>query len=167
MFSDLIDKHRIARAEIDSWRGRLIDYFARGETAVAQTLVCAADNGRKINLRHFAGQRLDDLMALAKTEPGTDRQNAAFTSALDAWRLLEARRVFLAHGNVSEWLDQRGNWAAIFDVRIYKSGVVQHERWAATKSDADAFEAAAIAGFKSMSGQLGVFRTRMKASAAK
>src|SRR5207253_8441880 len=94
-----------ATAEIAGWRGRCLDLFARGERAIGQALeVRAAEAGAKIN--HLAGQRVAQLEKIAASREATAKQRLAYDTAVAAWKDVDARRAFLAHGIATALLDR-------------------------------------------------------------
>lgn len=164
MLLDHINEYETARAEIDCWRGRLMEIFARGEIAIAQALVCAAANGRKVRLPHLAGQRLEELTGLSLTELSTKSQSAALTSALDGWSQIEARRPFLAHGTSSVWIDGNGGWAVVFDRTDYRAGIAVSDRWFILRAETDQFENDLMRQFGNLSSQLGQLKKRIEST---
>ncbi|KUO56675.1 MAG: hypothetical protein APF78_11230 [Sphingomonadales bacterium BRH_c3] len=155
------DPYKNARTEIDSWRGRCLDLYARSEKAVALTLETAKQHDHPVKLRHLAGQRLDDLLSITDQDNGTAKQKEALARAIDGWRAIESHRVFLAHGTMKELLDRKGKWHAQFDVTTYKSNNPTPDRMMISQTEALELQADLEKGFKSLSAQLGQFRKRL------
>lgn len=147
---------------VDSWRGHCLNYFARGEAVVAKTLETAQASGHIMTIKHLAGQRLVDLIALSNRICGTNKQVSALTSALQMWQDVEAKRQFLAHGVVTVATDAQGKWVALLDVRVFRSSIAKADRLTLKQSEAEEFAKELANAFKSLSGQLGQFRKRLK-----
>ena len=158
-----LSEHEIARAEIDAWRGRCLDQFAIGEARVGQTLQQAVEAGRAAKLPHLAGQRLESLIALIEQEKLTKKQSLAIGGSLERWKLVEQNRVCLAHGVVTELLDQSGNWFAQFDWVIYKSKAAAPCRQTFSKAEALSLESDLKDIGTSLSRQLGQIRKQLSA----
>ena len=158
--SDLVELAHAA----DCWRGSCLNYFARTEAAVAKTLEAAQTSGKLRNIRHLAGQRLSDLIALSGEIDATDKQKSALSKALKSWQSLEQNRQYLAHGVATIAVDQKGAWIAIYDLKTYRSNVGKEERWAVKQSEAEEFSSQLGQAFKLLSGQLGQFRKRIEAA---
>ena len=111
----------------------------------------------------MAGQRLTDLEALIAEEVATPKQIAGLAKAITAWHQLENTRTFLAHGEVTVLVDQRGDWSARFDLTRYKANCAIDERWIANQTEAEAFEVELQTAFLLLSQQLGQLRKRLSA----
>ena len=153
--------HEIARAEIDRWRGRCLDHYARTERVIGVTLEKAQQSGQITKLKGLAGQRFLDLESLIRGATGTDKQKAAMQVSTERWRTVEARRAYFAHGVVTALLDQRGNWNARFDLTQYKANAANHERWTIERSEALKFEESLKESFKLVSQQMGLLRKQL------
>lgn len=146
-----LNPHEIARAEIDSWRGRSLDLFARAERSIGIALEATSTSGRIIKLRHLAGQRLEDLVQLVTAEQATTKQAEALVKAISKWREVEVHRAFLAHGIARELLDRHGAWHVQFDLTAYKTNVPTLERMVLSRSEALEFEKNLEESFKALS----------------
>ena len=147
----------------DAWRGQCLQLFARAERCVAETLECAQELDAKVPLRHLAGQRLKDFSDLAASN-GTLKEVAALTNAIDRWRLVEEKRLFLAHGVSLEARDKSGEWVVLLDTKVYSAKQKEQRRWTVTQDEAVQFQAELTDAFKALSSQAGQFRRRLKAS---
>lgn len=147
---------------VDAWRGECLNYFARTEAAVARALESAREAGKIDKIRHLAGQRLVDLIELSKSSGATMKQVAALTTALEDWREVEGKRLFLAHGVLSQYFDHQHGWLALFDLTTYRGKQSESHRWAIKDAEAKLFLDELKNAFKALSGQLGHFRMRMK-----
>ena len=159
-----VKPHDVAAGEIDGWRGRCLDLFAKAERAVAVTLEAVAARDPLLSIKHLAGHRMVDLNKLAASEDGaTEKQSKALLAALDAWPGLEGKRTFLAHGITTVLLDRHGSWQARFDVTNYRPNKRERLNWTCSKDEALEFEALLEQAFKALSAQLGQFRKRLPA----
>ena len=139
MKPEALSPHTIARAEIDCWRGRCIDIFAKAERAVASALETARSTGMSARLQHLAGQRLDDLQTLVAGDDATEKQKKSLRVAIEAWCSIEGRRSVLAPGVATELLDRLGVWSVRFDLTTYKGNIGTPEHVVMTKAEAEAF----------------------------
>lgn len=153
--------HQIARDEIDGWRGRCIDYFARIEKRTGVVLAEAISCGFPVKQRPLAGPRLSEIETLRTSCPGTAKQESLLTAAIDGWKSVEPRRTFIAHGELTVLLDQRGIWNARFDLTRFKRRESIDERWTLTRDEAAAFELMLKRSFEKISQQLGLLRKRL------
>jgi hypothetical protein len=157
-----VKPHDIAAGEIDGWRGRCLNLFAKAERAVAVTLEALADRNASLAIKHLAGHRMADLTKLAAAEVGaTEKQSKALLAALDAWPVLESKRTYLAHGVSTALLDKHGAWQARFDFTGYRPNKCERLSWTCSKQEALEFESQLEREFKLLSGQLGHFRKRL------
>lgn len=158
----LAKPHDIAAGEIDGWRGRCLDLFAKTERAVAVALEAACDKDASLTIRHLAGQRMADLIKLIEGDgKATEKQRNALRRALEAWERVEPQRAYLAHGVATVMLDRQASWHAQFDFTKYQAKNRDPQRWNCSKREAEQFEADLEQGFKNLSAQLGQFRTRL------
>jgi hypothetical protein len=156
---DLLKPHDLAAAEINGWRGRCLDLFARGERAVDMAL--EAVSKLELPMKPLAGQRLADVVRLAVEDTGaTEKQSSALLLALERWSLINAHRAYLAHGVATVLLDRQGEWHVQFDFVRYQSKRRDQQRWPLSKDEALQFEAELEQAFKAISAQLGQFRKR-------
>ena len=152
-----------AENAVSCWRGHCLNYFGRVESAVGNTLQAAVTVGKAEKLRHLAGQRLADLIAVVGDLGGTLRQQAAFKAALSRWEEVEGKRQFLAHGVACVSTTSNGDWVALFDLTIYRGNAASSGRWAVKQTEAEQFLIDLADAFKSLSGQLGHVRKRLEA----
>jgi len=153
--------HDLARAAIESWRGRCIDLFARGEKVIGQTLEAiraAAKEPTTVKLRHLAGQRSEDISRQLRGLKFPAKQSNKLVEAVTGWRVFEAKRVFFAHATMTVTLDSKGKWFAVFDMTVYRSDQPQRERWVVSECEANEFANFLDASWKQLSAQLGQVR---------
>jgi hypothetical protein len=151
-----------ATAEIAGWRGRCLDLFARGERAIGSALETSGrDPDSKIN--HLAGQRMVQLERVAASPEATGKQRQAFDAARTAWKEVDAKRAYLAHGVATPLLDKNGAWQVRLDFTDYRGSKLERRQWTASRSEAYDFEARLASAFKLMSAQLGQLRKRKSA----
>ena len=154
--------HDIATGVISSWRGRCLDFFARGERSVDMALELVSSRDASLSMKPLAGQRLADVVRLAVEEGGaTEKQSTGLLLALERWSSINAKRAYLAHGVTTVLLDRHGDWHVQFDFIRYHAKRRDAERWACSKEEALQFEAALAEAFKALSAQLGHFRKRL------
>lgn len=153
----------LASAEIDGWRGRCNDIYARAERSVGQSLEVAKNRGKTAKLPHLGGQRLAQMTAIAETCDATARQTAALRAALAEWHNVELRRPFFAHGIATPLQDNHSSWYVMFDFTAYRSNQPAPERWTLSKSEADDFENRLSLAFAGLSRELGQLKKRLSA----
>jgi N-acetylglutamate synthase-like GNAT family acetyltransferase len=153
--------HDLAAAEINGWRGRCLDLYARGERSVDHSLELASRCDGIPAMKPLAGQRLAEVLRLAVEEPGTtEKQSTGLLLALERWSGINAQRAYLAHGVATVLLDRQGAWHAQFDFVRYQGKRREPQRWALSKNEALQFEAELEQAFMVLSAQLGHFRKR-------
>lgn len=150
-----------ATNEIDLWRGRCLNCFARTEAAVGETLEFAVRQGKPAKLRHLRGQQLADLGDLAGEIGGTPKQKATFQKLFENWQSLYKKRAMLAHGCATASLDRSGEWVAVFDLVEYRGQKSDEKRWAIRQREAETFQENLSKGFAEFSSQLGQLRKRI------
>nr|WP_166177670.1 hypothetical protein [Altererythrobacter segetis] len=158
-----LKRHDLASAEIDGWRGRCLDIFARGERAVSLALEAARAKDGTLKIKHLAGQRMSDLAEIVSAEKATLKQTRAIQTALESWAQVEGRRAYFAHGVVTVLLNEQGIWHVQLDFAAYRSSRVEDHRWNLSRSEADAFEAQLIEAFAELSRELGQLKKRLSA----
>ena len=106
-----IKPHDIAAAEINCWRGRCLDLFAKAEAAVDLALRSAIERGMAASMKHLTGQRLAEIVSLASSEArATDRQKQALIASLENWQALYAKRNLGRGGSSCSGLACRCRW---------------------------------------------------------
>lgn len=154
--------HDIAAGEINGWRGRCLNLFAKAERAVALTLEIANQQNASLTIRHLSGQRLADLAKFAEgIGQMTEKQHKALLFALESWQRVECKRVYLAHGVLTVLLDRQADWHVQLDFTRYLTKSREPQRWNCSRREAEQFEAELEKGFKDMSAQLGHLRKRL------
>ncbi len=154
--------HDLAKAEIEAWRGRCLNTFARAEKAVTETLTKVREREPKISLEPLAGQRLSALDKLAGEHSTTCAQKAALISALSDWRSLDVKRPFFSHGIMTELTCRTGQWHVQLDFIAIRKGVSEPQRLNWSKLEALEFEERLHTAFKAMASQLGQLRKRLQ-----
>lgn len=150
--------HDIAAAEIEGWRGRCLNFFARGEHTVAAALASARAKDPAVRIQHLAGQRLAELQRIGQIATGTEKQKAALAKALSDWRACDEHRPCFSHGVMTVLLDRTGEWHVQFDMTAWQSSLARPIRLTWSKVEAFEFEKRLTECFNSLSGQLGQFR---------
>ncbi len=153
--------HDLAKVEIDAWRGRCLNVFARAERAVTETVLLLREGDTKILLEPLAGQRFSALEKLAPIVPGTEAQEKGLQSALLAWRDLDTKRPFFSHGVVTELVGRTGQWHVQLDFLAVRKGQCEAKRLNWSGEEAAAFEVKLHAAFKGLTNQLGQLRRRI------
>ncbi len=107
-----------ARDEVNAWRGRCLDAFARAEEAVTETLLVLAETerGKAIRLQHLVGQRFDELNTVLGEGGAFAGESKAAANALAAFRQHDELRAFLCHGVANVTLDKHGRWTVVMRV---------------------------------------------------
>lgn len=150
--------HDIARAQIEAWRGRCLNLFARGEQAVLDSLLLASTKLPELRIEPLAGQRLNALEQLVAAHDATDAQRAAIKGALFNWKNCDAKRAYFAHGVFTELFDNSGNWFVRMDFDAVQKGECKPRRMVLSQQEAEDFEASLRVAFRSLATQLGQFR---------
>ena len=158
----LLKPHDLAADEINGWRGRCLDLFARGERTIDLALETALTGAPGLAMKHLAGHRLADLAKLVSEEKtATEKQKQSLQSSLDSWLASNTKRAFLAHGVTTVLLDRHGDWHAQFDFVRYQGKQRQAERWSCSKHEAWDYERLLERSLILLSSQLGHFRKRI------
>ncbi len=150
--------HDLARVEIETWRGRCLNVFARMEKSVTETLVRLRDGNHHLSLEPLAGQRFKTLEGMITVYPATTAQHQARQKALDSWRELDVMRPFFSHGILTELIGRTGEWHLQFDFIAIRKGKAEVQRLNWSKAEALAFEERLLAAFKALTNQLGQLR---------
>ncbi|MCK0099022.1 hypothetical protein MWU38_06490 [Qipengyuania sp. S6317L1] len=153
-----VSAHQIARAEIDSWRGRCMDIYARSERAVSEVLQTAQECGQSVKLSAMAGPRLAEVQGLAERLTQTGKQRQAASNAIIRWRGIEPKRAYLAHGELTTLLDREDRWHARLDLTRFKANRPIEEVWVMAHNEVEAFEEELQESFAQLKQQLGMLR---------
>lgn len=161
--SDLkpLSAHQIARAEIEAWRGKCIDLFARGERAIISALQTAQASGKEVKISPMAGPRFSEIQSLILKVDATQKQRDAASAAINLWQEVEPKRAFLAHGELTTLLEAQGGWHARFDLTRVKANTPIEEQWVLDRPETTKFNDRLKSGFVSLSCELGSLRKRL------
>lgn len=154
--------HDLAKAEIEAWRGRCLNVFARGEKAVTDSLICASTSSCAPRLEPLAGHRLNSLAKLVAAHDATKPERELLCAAIAEWRRHDEKRPLFSHGVATELLDRHGLWHAQIDFLAVHKGAATPVRATFTKPEAEQFETNLHQAFTKLAGQLGQFRKRCK-----
>lgn len=107
-----------AREQVNAWRGRCLEAFARAEEAVTEALLVMAETerGNAIRLQHLVGQRFDELTTALAEGGAFAGESKAATGALATFRQHDDLRAFLCHGVAKVTLDKHGRWTVVMRV---------------------------------------------------
>jgi hypothetical protein len=152
--------HDLAKAEIDAWRGRCLNIFARAEKAITETLALLRETDPTLPFEPLAGQRFNTLDKIALRCPATGAQQKGLQDALIAWRELDVLRPFFSHGIVTEMIGRTGQWHIQLDFIAVKKGQCQPQRLNWSNAEALEFEERLYGTFKRLTNQLGLLRKR-------
>ena len=104
-------------AAVNAWSGECMHHFSAVELAVTKTLLAlsqASPDPSAIGLRHFIGQRLEDLAeAIGPDGPFADAGKSASTCLAEYRERHEAFRRQLCHGLVVVTVAQNGHWMMV------------------------------------------------------
>ncbi|CAN5358872.1 hypothetical protein BH09PSE3_BH09PSE3_27080 [soil metagenome] len=107
----------LAFAAVNKWRGECMHHFSAVEMAVTETLFAldaAKLEGVTIGLRHFIGQRLEDLTSAVAQQGPFGVQAKAARQMLEHYRREhEGFRTTLCHGMIKVVLECNGKWLLI------------------------------------------------------
>ncbi|MDE2560738.1 MAG: hypothetical protein KGL48_00695 [Sphingomonadales bacterium] len=150
-----------ADAIFESWRGRCVNTFARGEDAIGRVLETARSAGHDVRLQHLAGQRLKALRDLSDRLKATEPQRKAWQIALDAWQALDEDRAYLAHGVMITLRDRRGNNFLRQSMTVYKSDKADRRERLLPCDFTGEFEERLKRAYADLRRELGQFRKRL------
>ncbi|HWK41069.1 MAG TPA: hypothetical protein VNR60_03980 [Croceibacterium sp.] len=160
----VVKPHDLAAGKIYGWRGRCIDFFARGERTVAATLEAVCEKDTSLKIGHLAGQRLSDLRKIVEIDSNaTKRQQKIALQALNDWQKVEVRRPYFSHGVVTVLIERNSDWHVRLDFTKYQGKTREPQSWSCSVVEAQQFEAELECAFKNLSSQLGQFRKRLSA----
>ncbi|WP_394730287.1 hypothetical protein [Altererythrobacter sp. GH1-8] len=154
--------HDLAKTEIEAWRGRCLNIFARGEKAVTESLASARETSSNLRLEPLAGQRLNTLAKLDEDHCSTEKQKAALRNAVALWREHDEKRPYFSHGITAEFLDRKGEWHVQIDFVAVQKGACEPQRLIWSKQEAETFEASLQNAFNRLAVELGQLRKRLK-----
>jgi len=120
----LKDAHHQAIEQVNAWRGRCVNLFARGENIIGKALLAQPDPK---SMPMLLSQRNKRLTAIVD---GDTKK----TAALEAFQLIASRRNAIVHGNGKVYVAPCGHWLLRLEM-IDRSGVVTEHF---TKAEADA-----------------------------
>ena len=155
--------HDLARVEIETWRGRCLNVFARMEKSVTQTLLRLQEGDPKVVIEPLAVQRLKSLEAIMASYPATAAQQSARHTAIASWRALDVMRPFLSHGILTELVGRTGEWQLQLDFIAVRKGKSEVQRLNWSKAESLEFEEKLQAAFKALTNQLGQLRKAAEA----
>lgn len=119
-----IEPFQAATAQVNEWRGRCLDAFTRGETAVTKCLVALAGvNGRGENVQmpHLVGQRLEALAAAIGPGSPFAPEAGKAAATLEKYRAHAGLRNLLCHGTSRVTLDHKGRWTVVLRLVALRS----------------------------------------------
>jgi hypothetical protein len=105
------DLHRQATDDVNRWRGRCVECFARIEQAVDEAVAAIEASGREKSVRRVPmfGARIDMLRDALKTQSFAPLGKKVL-KALEEIEPYLKRRNALVHGVGRVWIDGRANW---------------------------------------------------------
>ncbi len=158
-----------ARDEVNAWRGRCLDAFARAEEAVTETLLVLADTGRgkAIRLQHLVGQRFDELTTALGEGGAFAGVDKAAALALAAFREHDDLRAFLCHGVAKVTLDKHGCWMVVMRVVTLRTRKAGRSRRALQEDEAGRLVVELAKVSRKLCSQLGQLRAKVGGTAAK
>ena len=157
-----LSPHAVARTQINEWRGRCLDLFAKGENAIADLLVGAAAANFEVKLHHLAGQRTKELAKLLDVNGPSKKQIEAGQRAIERWQKIETKRAPLAHGTLTATMDESGDWYAIFDMVDYRTNSITPIRLTISCKEADEMTNELKTALARLKGELGHIKKRLK-----
>lgn len=116
--------------EVNSWRGRGLNSFTRGEAAVTECLLAlstAPGRDGLVALPHLLGRRFDALTAAIGVNGPFAPEGRHATNSLARFRSCTELRNMLCHGVTDITLDQKGRWTAVIRLAALRSGRVARE----------------------------------------
>lgn len=153
----------LARDNVNAWRGRCLDAFARAEEAVTETLLRLAENdrGKSLRLLHLVGQRFDELsIALSENGPFSGECKGAY-EALQIFRQHNQLRVLLCHGVGKITLDKRGRWTVIMRILALRQRKATRSEQVLHEDEAEQLADELAKASKRLCSQLGQLRSKV------
>jgi len=111
----LRDAHRRAIDQANCWRGRCVNYFARGELVIGEAL--ATSSAKPLPM--LLSQRIARLIDLVNDRPKE-------LAALDQFQSLASDRNSIVHGAGKVFVDSEGKWLLILEL-LDRSGRYRHQ----------------------------------------
>jgi hypothetical protein len=105
------DVHRQATDDVNRWRGRCVECFARIEQVVDEAVAAMEASGREKSVRRVPmfGARIEMLRGALKTQSFAPIGKKALKTLQEIDPYLK-RRNALVHGVSRVWIDGRGSW---------------------------------------------------------
>lgn len=153
-----------ATAQVNEWRGRCLEAFTRGETAVTECLAVLGKvqgRGDKVKLPHLVGQRLEALSAALGTDGPFAPEGGKAAATIDLYCRHAALRNLLCHGTSKVTLDSKGRWTVVFRLVVLRGREVSRESLAITQDEAATLCTEIVAISQKVSAQLGQIRAQL------
>jgi hypothetical protein len=155
-----------ATAQVNEWRGRCLEAFTRGETAVTECLAILGQvkgRGDKVKLPHLVGQRLEALSAAISADgPFAAEAGKAAAATLDLYRRQAGLRNLLCHGTSKVTLDSKGRWTVVLRLVMLRSREISRESLAVTQEEAAILCSEITEISHKVSAQLGQIRANLR-----
>jgi len=121
--SDLVAEHRRATAEVNRWRGRCVDCFARIELSVIETLDVMIASKRIAALKRTSMFKQHiDMMNLALRDKAFGKHVRLSQKTLADLAPALSRRNALVHGVGQVWIGRSGMWLWHYHFRTNATG---------------------------------------------
>ncbi|MDF2493694.1 hypothetical protein [Sphingomonas sp.] len=157
-----------ANAQVNEWRGRCLDAFTRGETAVTECLSALSglgERGKSVKLPLLIGQRLDSLSAaICAGGPFAAEAGKATAATLEEYRGHAGFRNMLCHGTSKVTLDSRARWTLILRQVALRGGALCRETLVLDETEAQALREQIARLSQRLASQLGQVSARVTAT---
>ncbi len=157
-----------ATAQVNEWRGRCLDAFTRGETAVTECLAVLSgvgERGKSVKLPLLIGPRLDSLSAaIGPGGPFAAEAGKAAAATLEEYRAHAGFRNMLCHGTSKVTLDSRARWTLVLRQVALRGGALCRETLVLDETEAQALRDQIARLSQRLASQLGHVSARLTAA---
>lgn len=157
-------RHQEATDEVNRWRGRCVEWFARIERAIGESLAIMAAHSpsNKVRVPHHFGERIKELRAAVSLDGAF--ANARLLHALDALEVRFDHRNAIVHSTSTVWVGRGGHW--LWLGRFIPSGQTEERVTPFDQGMAQQFETELKRGGQSLCNQLSNIRKDLEQPAA-
>lgn len=128
---------------VNDWKAACLQFFAQAEEAVTEALIALNEIERgatEIGLRHYRGQKLEDLgNAIGPCGLFADKGKMASNALMD-FRIHDNLRIHLAHSVTYVLIEGSGDWIIVFRHLALQDRKSRRETLMIDKADAIALQ---------------------------
>lgn len=159
-----------ALRQVNEWRGRCMDAFARAEAGVTNCLVFLSNipgRGEQVRLPHLVGQRYEALTSVIAAGGAFELEASKVASALESVRAHDSFRTMLCHGVGDVTLSPHGRWTIVFRLVSLRSRRASSEVLALKQKEAEQLRDEVIRASKELCSQLDSMKNALRAARAR